>query len=329
MCVLPIEVLVRRGLVRDYTPVPFLRSLSSMSSLEPIPGGLTDIDTPSYQRESSYGRELSREEHSEPPQLKKLWTRIRWLFVLNVAVALGTAFQAYFQYQANLLTRELLAPTKDSADAALIAARAAENQLPLQLGQMDIARESIVEARKAADSANRATREQFRTDQRAWLSYSHELITDLDEANHLVLEMPLTNTGNTPAYRVRAEMYVTVSLLGIEPRDREPWTTFQNVGVLMPNEQGRTVTLDHVFPNTVSGASYRGSKSTLTVTTRLQYCDAFRQPHWVMSCAARKFGDPAWTNCGTDTDALDGTTLDGGFRARRSWTFDTEPAYKC
>ena len=78
----------------------------------------------------------------------KLVKRVQWLFVLNLAVALGAGFQAYFAYRSNELTREALAQNERQHRDALAKTD-------------DVTRENLTETRKANEASNALTREQL------------------------------------------------------------------------------------------------------------------------------------------------------------------------
>jgi hypothetical protein len=75
-----------------------------MSSLEPVPGAIANNEPSAYGYDPNY----------EPPAVKKLWQRIRWLFALNTLLAFATFSQAYFAYRGNELTRAAITETVEA-----------------------------------------------------------------------------------------------------------------------------------------------------------------------------------------------------------------------
>ena len=172
-----------------------------MSSLEPVPGVIAKREPSDYHYDP---------EANEPPALRKLWTRIRWLFVLNIALAIGSAGQAYFAYRGNELTRA-----------------------------------GLTETRKATDNAERTAR----IDQRAWLSPAFRLDKDPNNKFPFVIAVPTDNRGKTPALKVRFKNLIGVAksepTIPESRWDKEVW---QEVGVLFPSEANRLLRLGGLPP---------------------------------------------------------------------------------
>jgi hypothetical protein len=187
-----------------------------MSSLEPIPSAIAKPD-PGYYRDDTNNH------GDEPPAVKRLWKRIRWLFALNVTLAIASGVQAYYAYRGNELTRDSLAETRKATEAAVIASRAAETQLLLTLRQMDamyaainsqerIAGEGIAAQREIAKeqlalgtAANLAETERFRLDQRARIVFDvkNGVAMVVKEGAPLRLQLTFHNTGKTEARNYR------------------------------------------------------------------------------------------------------------------------------
>ena len=97
------------------------------------------------------------------------------------------------------------AASVDAAEAATTAARATENQLVIQLGQVDIAHDQLSAANKAASEQLTAQRDAMRLERRAWIGATQALGGPTVQIGRRIrATIQLINTGQTPALRVQS-----------------------------------------------------------------------------------------------------------------------------
>ena len=187
---------------------------------------------------------------------------------------------------------------------------------------------------RAIEDARRA----HEIDQRAWLYLDHAIdheprgIID-NSIDFVTISFPVTNTGKTPALRVRFVPVITYEKqpeLPSEPHWSEiarsnddmysraaeiyklpPGTRFDHIVTIFPG------TRQQQFFSPGAGSlvgewldDYRGHRRSIRVWTRLDYCDVFGKAHWTKTCAVHvspdkdnpsRFTYCAWTN-GIQTD---------------------------
>jgi hypothetical protein len=88
-----------------------------MSNLEPAPGTIPQAEPGTY-------RYYASDPASESPAAKRLWTRIRLLFVVNILLVIASGAQACFAYRSNELTRASLEETRISNNVSQAVQRA-------------------------------------------------------------------------------------------------------------------------------------------------------------------------------------------------------------
>jgi hypothetical protein len=211
----------------------------------------------------------------------------------------------------SIIARRSAEAAETAGRAAEVAARAAENQLPLQLGQLDIAREQMTSASKFGTAQLESQREAIRLDQRAWLGLSGYALQartpNAREPAEWQLREPqmgdefrfrfeLTNNGRTPALNVATVVSSMQILLQGYPPPREPdWANAKfpetPKTTVFPNDSGRyhfagNFRIDEKFPYTI----YRSGKGTMFIWARTYYCDTSRRLHWHQVCVSHIFG---------------------------------------
>lgn len=208
--------------------------------------------------------------------------------------------------------------SKTAADATTVAARAAENQLPLQLGQLDVNRQQQIDriesgkadlaARtKAANDAISQARETLRQEQRAWIGFSsfqlwsrplkttEWLRREPIIGDEFMIRYGLTNTGNTPATHVWANRNYIVGLpnaitLPSPPVWRAVRAPIEGTSVVFPNAVGHYIETQPEVFNKDFDVPYREGKSRLMTWIRVNYCDVSGRRHWVELCVSHPFG---------------------------------------
>jgi hypothetical protein len=150
-----------------------------------------------------------REEHYRKQQLVFDGKLVRYTFWLFIVGMLGTGISVW-QSQ---IAQQAANAAGTAATAAEAAARAAENQLPLQLGQMDIARDQMRAANEAAVGALSAQRDAMRLERHAWLGVqaSEALIAERQPGR---ITVRIRNSGQTPALKVESHFWPVVRAKG-------------------------------------------------------------------------------------------------------------------
>jgi hypothetical protein len=207
-----------------------------------------------------------RHQEDQPPgdseetiAVKKLWRKINWLTIVQVAAVVGAFFQAYFAYRSNELTREALRQSQEQSAAAIAQANkatqdvVAQNErltaknLELTAKGLEYSREST----RAAFDAVATTREIGANSSRAYvLIDSARLDGGVLDNRPLAIVITLKNFGATPALdvtttyvaaysRVLPEFGASGFLVGNRPGKG---SIEQNLG------EGQTMTLRIVHP---------------------------------------------------------------------------------
>jgi hypothetical protein len=165
------------------------------------PQGEDDQNSPSDNTPTAppTGREFRR-------RFNALTRKTNWLIFLNIAVAIGTGFQAFFAFRSNQLTRDAVAQ---------------------------------------ASAANRLTRELADRSDRPWVGYSGlDVITRPSPGVPWVVHLTFVNSGKTPAFNVAMDDLDSSLADGIpsEPVPRQDRsntpsrTLFSGKSVLFPSQ---------------------------------------------------------------------------------------------
>ena len=206
----------------------------------------------------------------------------------------------------------------NAADAAKSAAQSAENQLPIQLGQLDTTHQQIRDASEASRQQTKLAldqitqaRDALREDQRAWLAFTgYSLFARAPKTNEWQQREPnvgdqfqvrfeLRNYGRTPAWNMWSTERLNFGPVvppppkwsGILPTDARPT-------VVVPGDDGR---FNETLPYTIEPGLeplYRSEVNRLFVWSRMYYCDASGRRHWTDVCISHLYKHPTFGVCG-------------------------------
>jgi len=120
--------------------------------------------------------------------------------------------------------------------------------------------------------------------------------------------LPLRNERPTDATHIRLKI-----VLAAGPSDERPpipevvWekTVSREVSTVSAHEQGRNLSV--TMQMQPEGLKRYNDGQNLFVLTRMRYCDAFKEAHWVHVCShrVRTRGDNAFSLCGIETGEED------------------------
>lgn len=283
--------------------------------------------TPSRGAVAASVADESRQGADEPelPAVKKLWRRVRWLFLLNVGIACASLLQAYFAYRSNQLTRWVINQTQEHHSAIVAENRRLTNEAIRHSDQVAregreqverLTAEGLDEARRAtraaveavgvARQANAQSLESFRIDQRPWLGITGYAIwaqtpktigwkqREPVVGDEFRFRFTLTNTGKSPALRVWTE--VGQPMFGFVPDGQLPpepkWSGVRNRAgsAIYPNDDGRYIESQSFPLNEKIASNYRAGRGRLHMWARTYYCDVNGRRHWFQVAVAHPFG---------------------------------------
>jgi hypothetical protein len=225
--------------------------------------------------------------------------------VATVLTALVVLYQNHILEESLREMRQQSASATKSADAAEAAAKATEDQLPVQIRQLDLTRESMKAANDAVSDQLAAQREAMRLERRAWIGPVRMGLTEVAADKPLRVEVHLLNTGETPAREVQVQGALRIAAEGqlptftYDPPSRPPsrLVVQPQMTVIMPfNSRGNIQS--GAFPLLNSGAQ------VIFMYGLVQYRDVFDRPHATRFCA---FFNPdlktiRWCNTYNDAD---------------------------
>ena len=275
----------------------------SSSSGEQVPGK-TD------QSESDYMQQQSTEPKKEAV--------LRWLnpnnllVCLNIMIAAGIFYQAYFIGQSNKLTRQALSENATQFNSIL---QEIKEQTVAAQTAAAAAQAAATAASRSAEAAGRqvsATEEQtntaieaLRLDQRAWLGYERYVIqaraNDAPEwkereprAGDLLRgRLYIHNVGKTPARNVRfmstPPIWIRAGESPSEPKEEE-WSVADGTFVVFPNDDGLSQSTRPLpVPDQIFSA-YSNGTIHVFFWARLSYCDTTGRHHWTQIGVAHLSG---------------------------------------
>jgi hypothetical protein len=231
----------------------------------------------------------NRDEHYKAEQLKLDQKLVRlnfWLVVVGF-LGIGLAFwqttiardSADAAKTAADAAKEGLTETRKATAAAETAARAAENQLPIQIRQLDLARENLVSSNRAAADQLGSQREALRLERRAWVGADQALKPVIQAGQPVSVAVQFVNVGQSPGLRIESINRLDPVQVG------EVFTpTFPDLGrrpsspTLLP---GMRTTANVVSSWTVTDARLSAIKNgqlTVYLYGRIRYRDIFDQP---------------------------------------------------
>ncbi len=191
------------------------------------------------EREQAEARKRDKEYKDEQLRLNKWMARFTGALVLTAIIAGGVS-----TYQAKV--------ARQSADAALISAKAAESALE-EMKKSSADTHALAEAAKTqainTGKAVDATVEQSRLDQRAWVGPKFTASIRIVAGEVGVSEVIITNTGRTPALNVWVKATNTVQGIDETPTFNYPErpTARPKFGAISPGD-GQKIVVQSVGP---------------------------------------------------------------------------------
>lgn len=217
------------------------------------------------------------------------------LTILGIFVAGFTGAAIYWQAQ---IGAETLGEVKKGGQDTHVLAEAAKTTAESSKAQAENSAKQIVIAGKQAKAAQdsvKAMQRQMRQDQRAWLKISFTNVP-LEDNTPIHLMSELTNTGKTPAKKIRGDIVVTVL-----KRDQMPEFVYTpghprygiSTGILFPDDSIRapyqamrrgidkheTIVFDAPLKQ-----DFAEGKSYIIAHARITYIDMFGTDHWLKFC---------------------------------------------
>ena len=169
------------------------------------------------------------------------------------------------------LTREAIRQSRaDNANALIAQQGIAQNALTAS-------QENFMKSLKSSDN-------QSRLDQRAWVGHIDSSVSEVKEEAPITFKITLSNSGKTPALRVRTEISSAhgPATANFIPRYTKPTPQMRRgVGVIQPG--GKAVIEQKTGPVTYI-EKLRDGANLYYVFGRIDYEDIFGRPHWTTYC---------------------------------------------
>jgi hypothetical protein len=258
--------------------------------------------------------------------IKGIFDRIphgeRLMIALTLVIAFSTVCQSVMFYFSNRSTSRQVDHIIVAADRIDDAADSfskssaeinrgmanAVSKLEAQAVATEAARESSIEE---SDKSLKATVENFRVDQRAWVGIQHVIPIPPDGlSGQIGMYFDVQNTGRTPAINVRNREEIEQS-----PNGSESAFSADYSDAYFPPMASKSV----MMPNAVDTATQWSSdlqaqiiasieKKKFFFHGRIAYDDVFGKHHWVVFCFYRRQNDPLlpskvdWPICSSHND---------------------------
>lgn len=176
------------------------------------------------------------------------------------------------------------------------------------IGATGAAQQAVVEARRnrlQAEKSLRATIEQFRLDQRAWLDIGDILKPNVILGSTPTWVIPIVNTGKTPAFHVWH--VVTGRSYPKGEKFKAVYTKFdkdRTFVAILPGPPTHSTYTKTAHPITTTDIEHLGSgKDIFYIYGQMTYDDVFKQPHHTHFCFYLTINLKDLAACDTYNDA--------------------------
>lgn len=204
-----------------------------------------------------------------------------------IVISLYTAIAAYQGYK----MRQATDAAKESAAAAASASKTAEGSLmeiQKQTEAMQIAADANKKTVELAERNIKATQEQFRQDQRAWMGFSETPQWQTVVNKPLIVTVFFKNMGKTPAKKVQiAAMGEIVSERESPNFALENSATRERAVLVFPQQvisHDVNVTLPHTVLDSITFNDIKNGTKRIYIHGIHTYWDIFNRHQWITFC---------------------------------------------
>jgi hypothetical protein len=175
--------------------------------------------------------------------------------------------------------RDGLVETRKATAAAETAARAAENQLPIQIRQLDIARDQMAASNQTATAQLDSQRNALRLERRAWVGADQALKPFVQAGRPVAVSVQIVNTGQSPGLRVESNNRLVPVELGQAFKPEFPdLPTRPSSPALLPGMRTTATVVSNWTVTDARLSAIKDGKLTVYLYGRITYRDIFNQP---------------------------------------------------